>query len=394
LAGGVASSEFGAERKFQVLNRSGSILQIVPRPPGGHDGVAEYALLLAKRLKADYRRETIFGVAFPTAVAVEVDFPILAPLDSIPEDQGRDQGWADIILHYVNYGYQERGLPFDLPPILRRLRRGCDGRFITIFHELYASAPPWRSAFWLQPWQKSLARNIARMSDFCIVSSETMRGMLQRLVPESLISIHPVISTLGEPALSSARFANRDPHEWVICGGTHLVERSLRSLISRMPAIPRPFFPRELFVVGGQDNASVRAELDKLAGIQSRYLPAIEVDAASGALSSATFGWIDYFQQANVPIGAILKSGSFAAYCAHGVIPVLPRAETPVAVQNDRLPGPYSIGRNENSLPFESELPKISREIYEWYQRNASSTQLAKGVTAALEISHSPETKV
>jgi hypothetical protein len=371
---------------------NGSILQIVPHAPGAHDGVAEYALGLAKRLRMDYNRETVFGVAVSATASPSVDFPFLAPLDSISESQCRDQLCADIILHYVNYGYQKRGVPFNLPPILHRLRRWCGGRFVTIFHELYASAPPWQSAFWLQPWQKSLARNIARMSDLCIVSSEPLRDVLQRLAPGKLISVHPVFSTLGEPALLPAHFAKRDPHRWVIFGGTHLVERSLRTFISRMAAIPRSFFPHELLVLGGQDNGAVRSELDKLSDVQSQYLPAIELEAGSAVLSSVTFGWIDYFRQPNVPTSAILKSGSFAAYCAHGVIPVMPAAGAPVALQDDPLPGLYFVGQKQNSLPFESELSKISRETYEWYQRNASSAQLAKGVAATLAIPLSSET--
>jgi hypothetical protein len=369
------------------LKSISTILQIVPRVPGSHDGVGDYALKLAERLKTDYGRETVFAVAAPTTVKYAADFSILGQLDSISEKQCREQSCGDIILHYVNYGYQNRGVPFRLPQILRRLRRSCGGQFVTIFHELYASTPPWQSAFWLQPLQKSLARNIARISDVCVVSSEVMGDALQRLVPETLISVHPVISTFGEPLLSTDQLAGRDPHRWVICGGRHLVERSVQSFISRMSAIPSSFSPRELFVLGGNDSGIVRAELDKLTGIACRYLPAIEVEVASGFLSSCAFGWIDYFRQLDVPAAAVLKSGSFAAYCAHGVIPVFPSAGSAIALQTDQLPGPYFVNEERDSLPSKSELPKIARETYEWYRRNVASQHLAKGIATALAIS-------
>lgn len=387
MATRVTAYESRRGKRALFLNSPGPILQIVPRVPGFHDGVGDYALQLARRLRADYHSETVFGSAVPTSAPPGMDFHVLAPLDTISETQCRERECADIILHYVNYGYQNRGVPMRLPPILRRLRGWCGGRFVTVFHELYASAPPWRSAFWLQPLQKSLAQDIARTSDACIVSSETMGNMLRQLAPDTSISVHPVISTVGEPAFSADQFVNRDPHKWVIFGGTYLVGRSLRSLASSIAAIPQSFVPRELFILGGKDNSMVRAKLDNLSGVRSRYLPEIEARAASQILSSCAFGWIDYFRQRNVPMGAILKSGSFASYCAHGVIPVLPQGGSPIAVRNDSLPGPYYINHQGSSFPLESELPKIAREIYEWYQRNASSGQLAKGIAAALAIS-------
>ena len=364
------------------LTHTEKILQIVPRAPGTHEGVGDYALELAERLGIDYGRETIFAVGSPISVSGPGNFRVLAPLASISEAEWRKQNYSDIILHYVNYGYQNRGIPFRLPATLRKLRRGCGGKLVTVFHELYASGSPGQSAFWLQPLQKSIAGSIAQISDACVVSSEVMRDMLLELAPAARVSVQPVISTVGEPVLSADQFVRRDPRRWVIFGGTHLVERSLRSFLSRVTALPSSLSPHKLFVLGGKENEVIRAELNRLHGIETRYLPEIEASAASEILASCAFGWIDYFRQRPVSNAIILKSGSFAAYCAHGVIPVLPHSGSAISLNGDPLPGPYFIEEEQFNLP--SDGATVAAEIYDWYRRRVSSEHLARGTARAL----------
>ncbi len=351
------------------MKNAAPILQIVPHAPGSHDGVGDYAARLAERLKADYGRETKFAVP---------------PLEPLLHDQ--NEKCNEIILHYVNYGYQKRGIPMRLPALISQLKKKCGGKLLTIFHELYASGPPWGSAFWLQPWQKSVARDIAHISDHGIVSSEVMRAMLQHLAPEASLTVHPVVSTLGEPSLSPDQFVRRDPHRWVIFGGTHLLRRSLKTFRQRAAAVPDFFSPRELFVLGGSDDTAVRNELDRIRGIACHYQPAIEASAASEIIASCSFAWIDYFRHRDVPTAAILKSGSYASYCTHGVIPILPREGSCIAIRGDQLPGPFFVEANRMHLPALQDRAKVAVAIHGWYQRHASSGHLAKAVAALLQL--------
>jgi hypothetical protein len=343
--------------------------------------VGDYALRLAEHLRSDYQRETVFAAAAGLVSRV-ADFEVVAPLAAIREPEN----CHDIVLHYVNYGYHARGLPLGLPSLLRRWKQTCGGRVITIFHELYASAPPWRSAFWLQPIQKSIARAIARLSDACVVSSETMRDLLLRLSPRSDISVHPVISALGEPIFSTDQVVRRDPHRWVIFGGTHLLQRSLETFRHRLSLIPESLSPHELYVLGGDENPTTLRDLGEIRDVACHYHPRIEASAASEILSSCSFGWIDYFRQHNVPTAAILKSGSFASYCAHAVIPILPHEGSVIALQGDQLPGPYFVETNRAHLPALPDRAKTSACIYEWYRRHASVEHLAKGIATLLQI--------
>jgi hypothetical protein len=351
-----------------TLKMQPAILQIVPRKPGALDGVGDYALRLAQQLRVDRGIETRFATP---------------PLEVNNKDEFSN--CSAIILHYVNYGYHPRGIPKQLPSLVRELKQGTGAILLTIFHELYASGPPWRSAFWLQSSQKSIAREIARLSEACVASSETMRAMLQRLAPAAKVLVHPVISTLGEPGLSVDQFVRRDPHRWVIFGGTHLLQRSLNTFRERFARIPETVSPQELYLLGGKQNAAVRDAVARLGEARCYYQPEIEASAASEILSTCSFGWIDYFQQRHVPTDVILKSGSFASYCAHGVIPVVPHITSAIELRGERMPGLCFVESNGSNLPAPAERARISEAVYNWYRRHGSVTHLARAVAASLE---------
>ena len=361
---------------------SATVLQIVPQFPGTLDGVGDYALIVADKLRQTYGCNSIFA-APKVGSKQEADGFTAIALDSV--DRGEiGVAFNDLILHWVNYGYQKRGVPLTLPGMLGKLRAGGRRALVTIFHELYASAPPWRSAFWLRHWQMNICRSVAEISNECIVSSDATLAELKGLAPASSVSVHPVVSTFGEPLLQSDQFSDRDPHRWVICGGTALVEKSIRSFRKILKRIPDIFSPRELLVFGGTDNPATRAMLADLPNARCHYQPQIEAKEASRILSECSFAWIDYFHRPDVLTSALLKSTAFAAACAHGVIPVLPHPGSMISLHGDQLPGPYFVEGFGAKLP---ENPaRVAAEMYGWYQRNASSDHLVCGIARALTL--------
>ena len=290
--------------------------------------------------------------------------------------------WDHVILHYANYGYQPRGVPFWLLGTVEKLRPKDGGVVLTVFHELYASRPPWESAFWLQPFQKRVAAKLSQISDRCVVSNALALEQLERLNPAASISVQPIPSNFGEPILTSDQLDHRDPHRWVICGGTALLERSLRSFLEICAAVPERARPHELFVVGGSENAVVRSLLKTATGFKIHYRPEVSVEEASEILSICSFGWIDYFQRPEVPTVVILKSGSFSALCAHGVVPVFPHSGSAIFVTDDYLRGPFFVRRDRSDLP--QDRAETAKDIYEWYHRRVAWKHLARGVADAL----------
>jgi hypothetical protein len=353
-----------------------TLLQIVPKVPGGIDGVGDYALTIAKKLRNEFGYDTVFATFEPSSAASAAGFEALS-LDRFLDDSSRKYDHA--LLHYVNYGFQKRGVPFRLLSILRALRRQHPGRLVTIFHELYASGPPWASAFWLRPLQIHLAKSVARLSDACIVSSDNFLSELKRMVPSTRVELHPVPSGLEEPSLSPSQIVDRDPHQWAIVGGTALVERSLRSFRQHLTRIPDSIAPRKLFVLGGDDNPVMRSLLVDLA-VESDYRFRISAATASEILKTCSFGWFNYFHRPDIETSVILKSSAFASACAHGVIPVFPHRGSAISLDGDRLPGPFFVEPDRSEIPGAQDRAKISADIYNWYQRHASSEHLIRGI--------------
>ena len=358
----------------------------MPRAPGSFDGVGDYALTVARKLRDLFDSQTIFA-AHDWSGAVNAGGFEVRPFQIQETSQLSGAEFDHIILHYVNYGYQARGIPFALVPIVSELRHHCRGRFLAIFHELYASGPPWQSSFWLQPLQKRIAKTLAQLSSVCLVSSESMRRQLHQLVSGAETIVNPVLSNFGEPELSPNQLGDRDPHRWTICGGTALIERSLQSFREIIDRIPDEMAPRQLSVLGGNDSSSVRALLPH-SGIQTDYRPRLSPADASGILSTSSFVWLDYFTRPGVPGDVLLKSTAFAAACAHGAIPVFPHQTSVISVEADSLPGPFFIEPAHSELPAVNDRAQIAARFYDWYRRHASSNHLTRGIGRALQLSH------
>ena len=344
--------------------------------------MGDYALTVAQKLRETGVGETTFA-ANETGASAAGGFELVA-LTDLAVKESFSSRFDRIILHYVNYGYQKRGVPFGLLHILRGLRRNSRGRFLTIFHELSASAPPWKSAFWLRPFQVRIAKEISQISDVCIVSNETTRAQLRKLTPAADISVHPVPSNFGEPSLSADQLDRRDAHRWVICGGNALLQRSVHSFRRIFDRIPNSVFPRHLAVLGGNNDDTVRSTLADLPNVEINYRPQIAAGDASRILADSSFSWIDYFYRPNVPTSVILKSGAFAAVCAHGVIPVFPDSGSAISLDNDELPGPFFINLTSSNVAPSG--VKLGAKFYDWYQRHASSNHLVREITQALGL--------
>ncbi|HSG40281.1 MAG TPA: glycosyltransferase family 1 protein, partial [Thermoanaerobaculia bacterium] len=125
------------------------IVQVVPRLPPPAEGVGSYALELARALAERHGTETLFHAASAHPPSHRAGALEEALEEARP---------SAVLLHYVNYGYQQRGCPVWLLHTLRRWRRGGTGRrLVTVFHEVYATGPPWRSSFWTMPLQRGIA---------------------------------------------------------------------------------------------------------------------------------------------------------------------------------------------------------------------------------------------
>jgi len=253
---------------------------IVPPVPGG---VVDYASLIADRMGSESR-------VTPFRPDLRIDS-------------------MSVVLQYSGYGYANRGVPIRLLHWLRTNRRRITRLGVT-FHETYASGPLRSSAFWLSPAQRYIAQQIVRMCDFWVSSNELASNWLgdQALLKES--ATLPMFSNVGE----LDRLPEKDPKKIVVFGTAPRRERAWRAAGDRLL---RRADDEGLALVDVGPPLGDTGLVDELrrAGVDVRGRRTVE--EVSELLSSAAFGLIAY------PPYLLAKSGVFAAYCAHAVVPVV-----------------------------------------------------------------------
>lgn len=223
---------------------------------------------------------------------------------------GWDVGSHDaVVLQLSSYGFQKRGVPVWLLREVEK-RRNDIKTLGVFFHELYAFGPPWSSAFWLSPVQRHIARRFAVLSDFWMTSREGSAQWLRKHARDKPHAVLPVFSTIGEP------------------------ERPSEDRLPRVVVFGSPGLRQATYLAAGERLFSW-AKRDSLQ-IHDIGAPLADTQLSDGLRASgvifhgrladhdvrrvmqeAAFGLLAY------PIDYVAKSSVFAAYCAHGLCPVL-----------------------------------------------------------------------
>jgi hypothetical protein len=217
---------------------------------------------------------------------------------------------APLLVHYANYGYARRGCPGWLVEGVEGWRAAGGRRLVTLFHEVYATGPPWRSSFWLTPRQRRLARRLADASDAVVTTLPVYAELLAGCGHRGSVEVLPVFSTVGEPAVVTP-LAERLPR-LVVFGGRGVRSRAYGGQLAALEASCRALDIEEVVDVG-PSSATLPATVAGRPVTALGMLPAGEV---SRHLAAARVGFLAY------PPAFLPKSTIFAAYCAHGLLPV------------------------------------------------------------------------
>lgn len=280
------------------------LIQIVPRLPPTVEGVGSYAEALAGALRQRCGIATRFVAMAPAERTPEA---LTAALEA--ETLGSEDN-VQVLLHYASYGYQVRGCPAWLIRGLARWKqRGGGRRLVTMFHEVWATGPPWRSSFWLSPVQRRLAASLARLSGGIATSLALYGQMIRPWTGGREVRVLPVFSTVGEPA-AAAPLAGRAPR-LIVFGGAGVRSRAWGRELPDLAAACAALEIEEILDVGPA--APAPARIGPVPVRRLGVLPAAEVGAL---LSASRAGFLAY------PPDFLPKSTIFAAYCAHGVLPV------------------------------------------------------------------------
>ena len=341
-------------------------LQITPAFPPDISGVGDYAAVLSGKF-----REAGEPMATLVARPGTRDGPPTNDVTYLPQAEAETlaqavDGYDGILLHFSGYGYAKRGLCRWLVDGLARWKAGGDGRrLVTMFHEVYATGPVWRSSFWTAGAQRRIARDLARLSDAGFVSSQGGQDQLARLAPELGVDLLPVFSNVGEP--ETPRPLAERAGRAVVFGG-----RTWRRKVYEALGRAGTDLARALGNAGVTRIIDIGPEMEVLGDVAGCVVtplgprPAMEV---STALGDARIGLIDY------PGHVFTKSGIAAAYFAHR----LPIVNTsPVG----GFPPDLQEGRHFASLERVAnggvEAQAIADTGHDWYRPHGVSATVEK----------------
>ena len=272
-----------------------------------------------------------------------------------------------LVLHYSGYGYGRRGLCGWLLDELDALKKpGRDGvRLVVVFHELFATGAPWRSAFWLSAAQASIARAVARRADAVWTNTgHHARWLRAAIGPAVPMGVHAVFSNVGEPA--AAPDGSRRQAQAVVFGARSTRERALRGLRGQVPQLRR-LGVDALVEVGDGPGCATPALVGDL---PCRHAGRLAAPALQALLLESRFGLLEY------PARFLGKSGVFAAYAAHGCAVI--NTGRPERAVDGLAPGrDYLDLRHLPAEPAAIEPAQIAARLSAWYAPHRLECQAA-----------------
>lgn len=301
---------------------SDRLIQIVPYRARAPEGVGDHARLLAEEFRASMGIETSFVACTPLPPEERrvdewdtLDLPrrgTIELLDALATLERRD-GPAPIVLHLSGFGFHRRGAPFWLAAALERWQRSHPGsKLAVVFHELFATGPITSRNFWFGHLQRFPMRRIARIADGGITALDRNLAWLRRAV-DVPANFHPMpcFSTIGETA-SALPPAGERPAKLAIFGRSNVLPGIYRQRGDLLAAFVRANGIEQIVDIGpraGDPPADI-------AGVPVTRLGALDPEPLRAELASARFGALLY------DAGELPKSSIFAAYAAHGTIPL------------------------------------------------------------------------
>jgi hypothetical protein len=352
-----------------------SIIQIIPAHPSQTSGVKDFAIAVAKALRREGRHSRFLVCnhaagytgaveGFCIATAQPARASLLSALAAMSAE-----GPEVLILQLSPYGYSSSGAPFWLARALTAWKSERMGRRIVVyFHELYATGGPWTRAFWLSPFQRRCVRAFARLADAAYTNTSSYAWWLAGWKRRGA-TIMPVVSGLGEPDEVASVEARENT--LVVLGSQGIRSRAYAAMELLSDACRSLRVDNVIDVGPGHCPG-----LDRVPVKQRTRRGVVTADEAQAILQSSRFGYVDYFP------GLLGKSSVFAAYCANGLVPVLPR---PAESQGDGLLAGkhyWFPGRPADV----SELSGIAVAAREWYRAHDSAAHARALVRTMAEI--------
>jgi hypothetical protein len=341
------------------------VVQIVARLPPHVDGVGDYAVQLAGALghyhgvatsfaecragqgsvRADSSEFGRFSVERETAESVE-------GVLSAATDSAKSGESVPLVFHYVGYGYDPTGAPDWLIQGIEKFLAHRPTPLITIFHELFATAPPWRRAFWHSFSQRALAKQLFSISDGLVCTTQKGEVILRSWLPAKRPLVRlPVPSNIGEPEKKEIPLWDSRHPNLIVFGRAESRARIYNN-VSTLNGICQSLNVRKVIDIGPP---CVIPGLRDVETVSLGVLPAVKI---SKLLMQARFGCLYY------PGAYLAKSGIFAAYSAHCLATVAMAGSE----QNydGLVKGQHYLVAGEISPKLD--IGAVAKSAFDWYQ--------------------------
>jgi hypothetical protein len=372
-----------------------TVTHIVPLFAPVIDGVGDYSLNLARALRSGHSLDSRFVVADPSwNGAGEVDgFSVIGPTTveaSRMSNAIENDGY--VILHYVGYGYHRKGIPAWLVEAIEQWRlKNMAARLVTIFHEIWSSGPPWKSAFFLKPTQRALVARLLRQSCHAFVSTRSALRSLNRIAPNrtSFLPVSANILPLEEPKPHPRGSELFQP---LIFGQPWTRRNAVERHVEFLRGLHRNRKLERVLVMG--KGASNNAQGEDV-GLLKRALPLEKIQVigeVSAADAAKIFDQTDFLLSPTRPRDLCKSSAvmsAFACGCSVAVSPQFanddpaPLSRTHFIVANDS----DCRVRYLESSPFQKwNLQRVAAQARSWFLRNADWPTIAAHIAENLLI--------
>ena len=296
---------------YDYMMSQKNITVIVPRLPPAIDGLGDYGLLLSRELKNKHSIESSFIVCDPNwSGPIEIEnFKIKVAAKRQKIELLKLLERTDILLlHYVGYGYAKRGCPLWLMEAVVEWKKNQKKKLITMVHECYAFGPPWTSQFWTSPLQRYILKKLTRVSTYLLTSKKSYASIIKKYSGNTRVYDIPVFSNVGE--IQNFRELGSKENVAIVFGGKAW-RNKVYAKKGDLEKIVNHYEIKKIIDIGSPiDLSSIKEFIDV------EQMGNLSSDEISNILNQSRFGFLNY------PVAYLAKSGIFASYCAHGLLPI------------------------------------------------------------------------
>jgi hypothetical protein len=336
-----------------------NIIHITPAIPPVTNGVGDFSFLLAQGIHQIQPVNNIFFISKETKSNTANQ--VIAFSAQTLYAQLKDSRPDVIILHYANYSYHPKGLPFYLVSAIKAIKNERQCRVLIYFHELYSSSTSlFKISFYTNILQKLIVKRLYKLADQTFTNCDIYGELLKSVVGSNGYNnkVVGLFSNIDDKLYD--RSIHKEDNTLVIFG----------SLPRREKIVNKPEFIALLEQLGITDVYDIGSGQVKFLHQSIRFhakgiLPANEVAVY---FNKARYGVIHYSTE------ILGKSGIFSAYAAFGIICInLLIDEQPL---HDHLVKGSNYFDTQTAIPLNN-LDKLKENIERWYSQR-SQLNIAK----------------